>query len=89
MTIGPQLKVFDDMNDSRACGFKALMNLKPNLETLFTYPCATLHNYQNTLMHKSEPKANPTLITHSNKVYELKVGTTRTHRNTSSFKIQF
>ena len=25
-------------------------------------------------MHKSERRANPTLITHANKVYELKVG---------------
>ena len=25
-------------------------------------------------MHKSEPRANPTLITHANKVYELRAG---------------
>ena len=25
-------------------------------------------------MHKSEPRANPTFITHAGKVYELKVG---------------
>ena len=29
-------------------------------------------------MHKSEPKANPTLITYANKVYELKARTTKT-----------
>ena len=40
-------------------------------------------------MHKSEPRANPTLITHANKVYELKVGSTGTNMNTNSLIIQF
>ena len=40
-------------------------------------------------MHKSEPKANPTLITYANKVYEFKAGTTGTHKSTGSLKIQF
>ena len=44
---------------------------------------------KNTLMHKSEPKANPTLITYANKVYELKAGTIGTHRNIDSLRIQF
>ena len=39
-------------------------------------------------MHKSEPRANPTLINHSNMVYELKVGTNETHKNIGSLKIQ-
>ena len=30
---------------------------------MFTYPYAILHNYQNALMHKSEPRVNSTLIT--------------------------
>ena len=30
---------------------------------MFTYPCETLHNYQNTFMHKSEPGAHLTIIT--------------------------
>ena len=38
--------------------------------TLFTYPCA-LHNYQNALMHRSEPRANLTLINCAIKVYKL------------------
>ena len=57
--------------------------------TLFTYPYATLCNYQNTLMHKSELRANLTLIIHVIKVYELRVGTTRTHRSIDSLIIQF
>ena len=40
-------------------------------------------------MHKSELKANLALITHANKVYELKSWTIGTYRNTSSLKIQF
>ena len=39
-------------------------------------------------MHKSEPETNPTLITHVNKVYELRVGIIRTHKSTNSLKIQ-
>ena len=50
---------------------------------------ATLYNYQNTLMHKSEPKANLTLIIHVNQVYELKAGITRTHMSIGSLIIQF
>ena len=42
--------------------------------TLFTYPCANLPNYQNTLMHKSEPKANLAFIIRASKVYEHRVG---------------
>ena len=38
-------------------------------------------------MHKSEPRVNPTVLTHSNKVYELKVGTIGTHKNIGSLKI--
>ena len=50
---------------------------------------ATLYNYQNTLMHKSEPKANLTLIIHVNQVYELRAGITRTHMIIGSLIIQF
>ena len=39
-------------------------------------------------MHKSEPKANMVLITHANKVYELRAGTTKTYINIGSFIIQ-
>ena len=35
-------------------------NLMPNPKTLFTYPYVILCNYQFTLMHKSEPRVNPT-----------------------------
>ena len=56
---------------------------------MFTYPHVTLHNYQNTLMHKSEPKANPTLITHANKVYELKAKTIGTNEALTSSKSNF
>ena len=45
-------------------------------ETLFIIPYATLHNYPNTLMHKNEPKVNPTLINHVIMEYELRAGTT-------------
>ena len=31
-------------------------------------------------MHKNEPRANLTLITHAIKVYELKVRTIKTHK---------
>ena len=48
----------------------------------------TLHNYQNAFMYKSKPKVNPTLIICANKVYELRMGTIRTHRSTGSLKIQ-
>ena len=41
--------------------------------TLFTYPCANLPNYQNTLMHKSKPKANLALIFRASKVYKHRV----------------
>ena len=44
-----------------------------------TYPYATLHNYQNSFMYKSELKTHPTLISHANKENELKAGTTGTH----------
>ena len=40
-------------------------------------------------MHKSEPRANLTLITHDNKVYELRMGTTSTHRSIGSLLIKF
>ena len=40
-------------------------------------------------MHKSEPRVNPTLITHANKVYKFRAETTRNHRSKGSFKIQF
>ena len=40
-------------------------------------------------MYNSEPRANSTFITNANKVYELRVGTTMTHRNTDTIKIQF
>ena len=54
-----------------------------------TYPYATLRNYKNTLMHKSELKTHPTLISHANKEYELRTGTTRTHRSIVSLIIKF
>ena len=41
---------------------------------MFTYPCEILHNYQNTLMLKSEPKVNPTLITHVKRYMSLEQG---------------
>ena len=47
---------------------------------LLTHPYATLDNYQNTLIHKSELKTHPTLINYAIKEYELIVGTTGTHR---------
>ena len=56
---------------------------------MFTYPYETLHNYQNTLIRKSEPKANPTLITHANKVYELKAKTIGTNEALTSSKYNF
>ena len=37
----------------------------------FTNPSAILCNYQNTLMHISEFKVDPTLIKHVNNVNEL------------------
>ena len=40
-------------------------------------------------MHKSEARANLTLITHDNKVYDLKAGTIRTHKSNGFLKIQF
>ena len=40
-------------------------------------------------MHKSELKTHPTFISHANKKYELKVGTTRTHRSIDFFIIKF
>ena len=40
-------------------------------------------------MHKSEPRANPTLITHVNKAYELRTETTKTYKNIVSLTIQF
>ena len=39
-------------------------------------------------MHKNEPRANPTLINYVIMVYELKVGTIKTHKSTSSLIIQ-
>ena len=60
----------------------------PNPKTLFTYPYSTLSNYQNTFMHKSELRVNPTFITCANKVYEPSVGTITTHRSTGSLRIQ-
>ena len=39
-------------------------------------------------MHKNETRANPTLITHANKVYELKAGTIGTYKNIGSLRIQ-
>ena len=45
--------------------------------------------WKNALMHKSEPISNSTLITHADKVYKFKVGTTRTHRSTDSLKFEF
>ena len=38
-------------------------------------------------MHKSEPRVNPSLITHANKVYELKARTIGTYKNIGSLKI--
>ena len=43
---------------------------KLNLKTLFTISYATLHNYQNTLTHNSEPKVNPTLINYDGMAYK-------------------
>ena len=40
-------------------------------------------------MYKSEPRANPTPITHANKVCKLTEGTIGAHRSTDSFIIQF
>ena len=40
-------------------------------------------------MHKSELRANMTLITCANKEYELRAGTIETHRSIDSLKIQF
>ena len=40
-------------------------------------------------MHKSEPKVNPTLKNCVIMVYELSVRTIKTHKSTSSLKIQF
>ena len=37
------------------------------------------HNYQNAIMHKSEPRVNPTLITHANELYEFRAGIIMTH----------
>ena len=37
----------------------------------FINPYATFNDYQNTLMHISEPRVDPTIINHANKVYEL------------------
>ena len=54
-----------------------------------TYPYATLRNYQNALMHKSERKTHPTLINRAIKEYELEVETTRTHRSIGSLRIKF
>lgn len=39
----------------------------------FTNPCATLHNYKNSLLQVSELRADPTLINYANKVYDLSV----------------
>ena len=60
-----------------------------SLEIPLTYLCVTLCNYQNTFMHKSELKTHSTLINHVIKGYELRVGTTRTHRSTDSLTIKF
>ena len=56
---------------------------------MFTILYATLHNYQKALIHKSEPRVNPTLINHVNMVYELKAKTIRAHRSVGSLIIQF
>ena len=40
-------------------------------------------------MHKSEPKANLTLIIHANKVYELRARSIVNHKSIDSFRIQF
>ena len=53
-----------------------------------TYPYATLRNYQNALMHKSERKTHPTLINRAIKEYELKARTIKTHRSVGSLKIK-
>ena len=54
-----------------------------------TYPYATLRNYQNALMHKSELETHLTLIKHAIKEYELRVGTTGSHRSIGSLIIKF
>ena len=41
---------------------------------MFNKLYATLHNYQNIFIHKSEPRANSTLMGCAIKVYELKRG---------------
>ena len=64
-------------------------NSLTNLKTLFTYPYATLCNYQNALKHKSVLRVNSTFITHVIMVYELGAETIETHRDTSFLKIQF
>ena len=56
---------------------------------MFTYPFATLYNYQNAFMHKSEHRANPILIIYANKVYELRARTIGIYKDTGSLKIQF
>ena len=56
---------------------------------MFTIPYATLCNYQNTLMYKSEPRVNSTLINYVIMIYELRVKTISIHKSTSSLKIQF
>ena len=38
-------------------------------------------------MHKNEPRANPILINHDIMVYELRVGTTGTHKSIGSLKM--
>ena len=43
----------------------------PTPETLFTYPCAILHNDQNSLIHKSERRVNLTLIDYINKTRHM------------------
>ena len=46
---------------------------------MFSIPYATLDNYKNTLMHKSEPRANHNLINRVIMVYELRAETIGTH----------
>ena len=58
-------------------------------EFYFTSPNATLCNYRNTLIHKSEQKVNPTLINDAIIVYKLRTGTIMTYRSTDSLRIQF
>ena len=53
-----------------------------------TYLRATLCNYQNVFVHKSELKTHPTLINRAIKEYELRAGTTKTHRSIDSLKIK-